>query len=300
MDLSDRVFLVHTFECRTAKYPPIEDAPRNNAFGIRSFEFFLKLIEARRLPTDVFSTPDFARSCPDALAAAEAVGCRMGLLCQPQAEGYTNFLGGFQYDQQREVLCAARERWEKAAGKPTSSLRASHFSANDYTFSIAVFEGFRHGSCSMSQRMDVAQKSVWRNAPAHGHHTDPLDRNCAGTLEFFEMPVTSDTDPSSRKSPAAYTPAHMDMNGATPMDMVRALLRRHIESGMKDGAEVLTIVAHGTNAADFGASQLAKRMDDMLDAVRSVVEADFGLALVPATIGGVHEAADAVWASRNQ
>jgi len=290
-----RVYLVVTFDCRTAGTEPASESPATDAAARQSFRAFCELAQTLSLKPTVFSTAKFARAGASELLEAEQRGCELGVLCQPQAEGYTNYLGGYGYDQQREVIGIARDNWEKATGRKSACFRPGQFSANDFTFSLAVFEGFTHGSCSIPQRIHVQYKSVWVDAVSGAHHTDPLERSGKGTLEFLEVPVTSDFTRSNWMGSEFYTPSYLDINGETPENQFPTLIRQHLGLFEEDPPDLPTLVVYGSNSADFRRKEPGDRLKSILEWAHKLVEGEKGMELVRASIGDVHEAADATY-----
>jgi hypothetical protein len=102
-------------------------------------------------------------------------------------------------------------------------------------------EGFTQGSCSVPARMDNDQCSMWFGACPHAHHTDPLNRLPAGTMEFLEFPVCSDYDSVSSLTTSSYTPQHLRIEDPDLHDFAEELIERHLQ-GMEDAGAALPVI----------------------------------------------------------
>jgi hypothetical protein len=220
-------------------------------------------------------------------------GCELGLLCHPQLSGYQACLGSYSYEVQREIVGFSRAQWEDRLGTSPSCFRSGFFSANDYTYHVLCMEGFRQGSCSLPGRLDHDQCSVWLRGYPFPHHTDPLDRAAAGTMEFFEVPVTSDFEAAAYMSYETYTPPHLRIEEPDVHEDARDLAQRHLARMGEDG--IVVKVLHFVTSNLIGWHQAddphAERLQNLCTMVREVAR-QAGLRLRWRSLEALHRLRD--------
>ena len=188
-----------------------------------------------------FVAPEAAGRLRHQIEQLSGEGCEVGLLCHPQLSGYQACLGSYSYDRQREIVGLARTVWDNELSEPPAAFRPGFFSANDYTYHVACMEGFSQGSCSLPGRMDNDQCSMWYQAYPFPHHTDPLDRSAAGTMEFLEVPVTSDFEAASFLTGETYTPPHLRIEEPDFHEYAGDLIYRQLERMQEDQVDIKVI-----------------------------------------------------------
>ncbi len=240
-----------------------------------------------------FIAPGAMKRLREAVVEVQQAGCEAALLCHPQLAGYQTHLGSYEYDRQREILALGREVWEDALGDSTATLRAGFFSANDYTLHAACMEGFRQGSCSLPGRVDGEQCSMWFGSYPFAHHTDPLDRMARGTMEFYEVPVTSEFDAVSHLSVETYTPPHLRIEEPDIHTYARALITEHLDRMDEDEVEVRTVSFVTSNLVGWGKAEdpHAERLKNLCCTLREVAD-ERGMELDWRSLADLHDLAD--------
>jgi hypothetical protein len=220
----------------------------------------------------------------------------LGLLCHPQLAGYPGYLGSYGFERQREIVRVARQTWENDLGRPAESFRSGFFSGNDHTFHVLCMEGFRQSSCSLPGRVDNDQCSMWFGSYPFPHHTDPLDRSAQGTMEVFEVPVTSDFEAASYLSFETYTPPHLRIEQPDVHEYAGDLVRRQLDRMDEEDALPFTLHLVTSDAVSWGGDEdpHTERLRNLCAMLREVSE-ERGLELQPADLTGLHEACDERW-----
>jgi len=119
-------------------------------------------------------------------------GHEVGLHLHAAAQGYSPFLGIYGPDVQEEIIAEAADRFAQVMGTRPQALCMGYGSANDYTYSILVSNGFTHGTCSIPGRILPECASIWAGAPLFMHYTHPYHRCLVGDMDFVEVPATID------------------------------------------------------------------------------------------------------------
>jgi hypothetical protein len=222
-----------------------------------------------------------------------SAGFERGLLCHPQLSGYQACLGSYSYERQREIVGVARLTWEDQVGERPETFRSGFFSANDYTFHVLCMEGFRQGSCSLPGRTDHDQCSIWFQTYPFPHHTDPLDRTAAGSMEFFEVPVTSDFEAASYGDYETYTPPHLRIEEPDVHTYARDLVTRQIVRMREEELPVKVVHFVTSNIVPWGKEEdpHAERLQNLCNMLRAVAE-QRGLDLRSSSLEELHQRAD--------
>ncbi len=202
---------------------------------------FAECMEELGFKASFFVAPEAAGRLRGQVEQLSKAGCEIGLLCHPQLSGYQACLGSYSYDRQREIVGLGRKTWANELSEAPAAFRPGFFSANDYTFHVLCMEGFAQGSCSLPGRMDNDQCSMWYRAYPFPHHTDPLDRSVAGTMEFLEVPVTSDFEAASFLTAETYTPPHLRIEEPDFHEYARDLIYRQLARMREDQVEMKVI-----------------------------------------------------------
>lgn len=218
-----------------------------------------------------------------------------GILCHPQLHEYQSYLGSYSFDRQREIIHLITQIWENARSEHPHTFRPGFFSANDYTFQVLCMEGYLQSSCSLPARVDLDQCCDWNRAFPFAHHADPLDRKLAGTMELFEVPVSSDFEAHPKPGIEMYTPPHLRIESACINEHAEDLINNTLERMEEEGTPVrsLTFVTH--NAVGWGASEdpHCERLSNLIQLVKESCE-KHDLVMTPSTITDLHKLADNV------
>jgi hypothetical protein len=126
-------------------------------------------------------------------------GAEVGLLLDPSElrRGLRHQLGHYDGDDQREIVRVSVHRFSQMMGSRPRSVRSMEFSASDETFGVLRQAGFLQGSVSEPGRHVRQVDAMWEGAVPDPHLADAGDRLRAGSLEFLEVPVTTDAQQSS-------------------------------------------------------------------------------------------------------
>jgi len=261
----------------------------------RAVRAFVGALAGQGMVGTLFVAPEALGRLRAALEEAAGAGCELGLLCHPQLAGYASYLGSYSFERQREILHQAREAWQDALGRAAETVRSGFFSANDHTFHAMVMEGFRQGSCSLPGRTDDEQCSIWRGSYPFPHHTDPLDRTAQGTMEFFEVPVTSDFEAASYLSYGSYTPPHLRIEEPDLHEYAQELVSRHLARMEGDGVPLKVVNFVTSNRVGWGLPEdpHVERLANLAAMLRELADR-MGLRVRGAGVEGIHAAWDAV------
>jgi hypothetical protein len=292
----DELWVVFTMDCLPAGTGGEVRCPERWDKAAHSALKFGEALARENLTGTFFLETSAAGRFRNAAAELAAAGHEVALLCHPQLVGYRSYLGSYSFDRQREIVGAARKGWEDALGEATSTFRPGFFSANDYTYHVLCMEGFRQGSCSLPGRMDNEQCSMWYGSYPFPHHTDPLDRTLPGTMEFFEVPVTSDFEAASYLSYETYTPPHMRIEAPDLHDYVRGLAVRQVGRMAEEEARARALTLVTSNLVGWGEPDdpHVDRLHNVCEMLREVA-ADGGLTLQNRPLEKTHDMFDDAW-----
>jgi hypothetical protein len=249
--------------------------PPDQQWAERAPRAFVHTLADQGLGATLFVAPPAARRMKGVFRDAADAGCELGLLCHPQLEGHQTWLGSYSFERQRAVVAESRQAWQDHMDERPRSFRPGFFSANDHTYHVLVMEGFTQGSCSLPARMDNDQCSMWLTACPYAHHTDPLDRLPAGSMEFLEFPVCSDYASVSSLTTSSYTPPHMRIEDPSLHDYARELIERHLENMEEAGLPLQVITLVTSNVVGWGADDdpHVERLQNLCELIRSIAEA---------------------------
>jgi hypothetical protein len=121
-------------------------------------------------------------------------GAEIGLLLDPSElrGGLRHHLGHYSADDQREIVRVSVHRFSELMGSRPRSVRTMEFSASDETFGVLRQGGFLQGSVSEPGLHVRHIHAMWEGAVPDPHLADPGDRLRTGSLEFLEVPITTD------------------------------------------------------------------------------------------------------------
>ncbi len=270
--------------------------PRRWDEAERAVRAFAETLTGEGLTATFFIAPEAAGRLADAARAVAAEGCEVGVLCHPQLSGYQACLGSYSYDRQREIVGLGRKVWQDALAEEPAAFRAGFFSANDYTFHVLCMEGYRQGSCSLPGRMDNAQCSLWFPSYPFPHHTDPLDRSAPGTMEFYEVPVTSDFEAATQISYETYTPPYLRVEEPDVHSYARDLVERQLGRMAEDQVDVRAVTLVTSNVVTWGGDDdpHVERLQNLCAMLREVAD-QHSLTLRPTTLAALHAGADELY-----
>lgn len=168
-------------------------------FGELCLRTYCEALLARGYPATLFIVPDTAEKQPSLFQQMRSEGHECGLHIHPQGwgENYKNpdahdYLGGYNGEQQFDMLRRAKEQWSNALGFAPETFRAGNFSANDDTLRVLDALQFRSSSTSQPQRVVPKFKAVWAGATRAVHRAHKSFRLIEGDLNLVEVPTTVD------------------------------------------------------------------------------------------------------------
>lgn len=259
----------------------------------RSVAAFAEALHEEGFGGTFFIAPEALRRLRKVVREVRSSGSELGLLCHPQLSHYQAFLGAYGFDRQREIVQLARQVWEDALGEAPVTFRPGFFSANDYTYHVLCMEGFRQGSCSLPGRIDNDQFSLWQRSYPFPHHTDPLDRTAQGTMEFFEVPVTSDFEAAFSLSYETYTPPHLRIEEPDVQEYARDLIVRQLDRMAADqvAARAVTFVTSNLVGWDKEDDPHTERLRNVCQTLREVAD-ERHMKLCWSSLEAIHEISD--------
>lgn len=260
----------------------------------RAVEAFAEAVDTEGLEATFFVCPEALERLESTLRDVAGAG-ELGMLCHPQLQGYQSYLGSYSFDRQEEILELHTKMWQDRMGEHPLTFRPGFFSANDYTYHVVCMKGYRQGSCSLPGRMDNDQCSLWYPTYPFPHHTDPLDRTQAGTMEFYEVPVTSDFEAADHVSYETYTPPHLRIEETDLHEYAGDLVRHQLTRMQEDRARVRAATLVTSNVAGWGGSEdpHVERLHNIRGMLKEVAE-EREMELQPNTVAGLHERADEI------
>jgi len=296
---SETLHVVFTMDCVPPRGGPQLRGPRNWQVACSSILKFAAALKQDGMLGTFFIVPEALERFRGALEQVRDEGMELGLLCHPQISNYKACLGAYKYDRQREIVHLGRTIWEDKMGEAVSSLRAGFFSANDYTYQVLCLEGFRQANCCLPGRIDDEQYSMWQGCYPFPHHTDPLDRKIQGTMEVFEVPVTSDFEASELSRAETFTPPHLRIENPQVTEYAKALIGKHLDRMLVERVSVKTITFITRNSVAWGRPEdpHIERLHNLVLLVRSIAERR-KMQLRAETMASLHEEADRRWRAR--
>jgi len=264
--------------------------PEIRADAEQAVAAFSETLAQEQLSATLFIAPQALPFLNGTLAQCRDAGAELGLLCHPQLAGYQTWLGAYPFERQREILSAMRATWQNHVGTAPEAVRPGFYSANDHTFHALCMERFRHGSCSLPGRLDNEQHSMWQQAPPDPHHTDPLDRSMAGSMEFLEFPVAADTSDAPSMQAGTYTPPHLRIEAPDLNAWSERFIESHVDGMIARAVPVPTVTFVTSNLAPWGrdVDPHIERLHNLCAMLRRIAE-QRDMTLVGPGMAGLHD-----------
>lgn len=290
--------VVFTMDCVPPGGPDVVTGPDSWDAGREAMKSFAEGLNEIDMMGTFFIAPSALKQMEETMEGLTEAGMEMGLLCHPQLHQYQSYLGSYSFDRQREIVHLVTQIWESRRGEAPETFRPGFFSANDYTYQVLCLEGYRQGSCSLPGRVDLDQCCQWDRAFPFAHHTDPLDRKLAGTMEFYEVPVSSEFEAEGDTGTEMYTPPHLRIESPYINEHAGDLIHEILNRMNEEDSSVRSLVFVTHNAVNWGAAEdpHLERLSNLVDLVREAGE-EHGLTCQPTTLASLHEYADNVWSS---
>jgi peptidoglycan/xylan/chitin deacetylase (PgdA/CDA1 family) len=226
--------------------------------------------------------------------AAEGFEVGMQFHCDSFRNGeYTQVLGSYGLEQQREILSLAKADWEDAMGMTMVTYRSGYLSANDHTFPILADLGVKQSSCSKPGRYNPAVAALWYGAPVYAHRASAISRLTDGDLDLVEVPVSS--HPGERFSlRSSFDPTDPRPDSNHPFAVYRQLIDAVLweMEMLEPPVKTFTILTHNTVPYTDKNDSRTCILTGMLRYLKSR-EGD-GWEIVPATLVDVRQALLAV------
>jgi len=285
--------VVFSMDCLPAGQVLEVQGPESWDDAARAPVAFAEALAEQGMTGTFFMAPEALRRLGRTRQDLQTAGSELGLLCHPQLSGYQACLGSYNFDRQTEIIRNAMAVWQDALGEEPLTFRPGFFSANDYTYHVLCMQGFAQGSCSLPGRVDNEQCSMWFGTYPFPHHTDPLDRTAKGTMEFYEVPVTSDFDAAPAIGYETFTPSHLRIEEPEIHQYARDLVARHID-GMREDRSSLSVIHFVTsNLVAWGCPEdpHVERLANLCGMLRELAAAQ-GMDLRSRSLATIHQYAD--------
>lgn len=187
--------VLFTMDCLPpARKRGINPHPRTWEISARNIDGFCsRLIGAGHRPTLFCALSVLANHTP-LLEEYASAGAEVALLADPSElrRNLRHQLGHYGGEDQREIARVSVHRFSQLLGSRPRSVRTMEFSASDETFAALREAGFLQGSVSEPGRRVRQYQAMWEGAVPDPHLVHPGDRLRAGSLEFLEVPITTD------------------------------------------------------------------------------------------------------------
>ena len=292
----DRLFVSFTMDCpwvdRGTRYP----GPASWPFAEKSMAGFVQALGAAQLKGTLFLASDTCKRAGDTVREFEDSRVELGLLSDPRLEGFKGSLAGYRVDHQKEIISLGVSTFQDVLGREPETFRPGEFSANNDTVIAACELGFRQGSFSLPERNVASSCSTWKGAYPFCHHMDPLDVLQPGTLELYDVPVTSDFDKTTLNGQEEFTPLFLGTEQSDIESNAAFLVSKHLERMTKEDIHVKTITCVSTNAANYADqdSRASRMLAHVIDTIKRLAD-ERHLTLVPATLADIHAEADRLY-----
>ena len=304
MDMK-KINIVVTMDCEptTQTTHPTATGPHDWDLGRRATEGYADIVREYGFPVTFFIHPEAAVAQADMFRDLRAGGASLALHMHPwkysmwryQGKRYMAHYGGLTEQEQRDLLIESSAMWADALGEKPTLFRPGTFSANDAIFKVLAELGFKGGSCSVPGRMMPEMRAVWTGAEPDPHRTDPSFRQVRGTLDFVNVPVSTDfsTLLEGRLGRRLHPDLRPDIDweaeyGVTYPEIARNLVRQIMER--KPTVPAICFISHNHYDYCDEKDPATIRLRQSLEALRQACdEAD--IHAKPATI---HDVVDAV------
>ena len=231
------------------------------------------------IPTDLQAHADIYRDL-------EAQDHEIGLHCHPADQGYGEFLGTHDFDEQTRIISEGRDAFSQIMGRLPECFTPGYASANDHTFPVLEALGLKHGFVSIPTRNLPQCACVWGSSPLAPRYPHRSNRCLNGDVDFVDVPVTVDT-------------ASRMWGGAHPQDLRIELvdaknhwytidknIRRLVTAGESIAVKHIKALTH--NIFEYGDPHDFRRetLLGVISTVNDICERE-GMELVPATTADI-------------
>jgi hypothetical protein len=173
--------------------------PRTWEVSARNIDGFCEALLGAGHPPTLFCALSVVANHTPLFEEWASAGAEIGLLLDPSElrGGLRHHLGHYREDDQREIVRVSVHRFSELLGSRPRSVRTMDFSASDETFGVLRQSGFLQGSVSEPGLHVRHVAAMWEGAVPDPHLADAGDRLRAGSLEFLEVPITTDAGQST-------------------------------------------------------------------------------------------------------
>ncbi len=291
---SETLFVTWTMDCEAINAESSSGGPEDWGLGERSMRGYVEALAARGHKATLFLIPRVAEVQAPLLLDLQAAGADLGMHMHPQNTdmGYAGHLGQLSPELQREALRSGRDRIQDALGRAPTSFRPGCFSAGDETFAILADLEFTQGSVSLPGRVLPDVGALWNGAQPFAHWASATHCTDAGDLPFLELPTAVDLDDVSKGPGETGDAVHLRLERDGILDWGPDLIRRHLARQIEDEWWLKSLVVMTHNTREYGdpMDQYRRNLEGLADAIE-VAAREAGLAMVPATLAQVREAA---------
>ncbi|MHB0877251.1 MAG: polysaccharide deacetylase family protein [Anaerolineae bacterium] len=264
--------------------------------GKRAVLGLAELLEAEGMKGTFLPTPATAARQAGLFHQVRAAGHEVGMQFHTDSfrdGSYTQVLGEYGAEEQRQILSEAKADWEEALGLPLLSYRSGYLSASDATFPILADLGVKACSCSKPGRYRPEIAAWWYGALPYPHRTHAAGRLLAGDLDLVEVPVTS--HPGERfSSKPSFDPRELRPDSQHDPAVYREIVDLALWEMEMLAPPLHSIVILTHNTIDYTVRDDPRR-DLLLQTLRHIRgKADQGWEIVPATLSDVRSAYEEV------
>jgi len=235
-----KLYITFTMDCeRVASESPL-DGPETWHHSERSIHRFCRILLAHGIAPTLFVTPECGEKHSDMLIELAGQGVDLGMHVHPESLGdhrYTQCLGAYDRAGQREIIKQGLDMLSYSLPERPTSFRSGNFSASNETFSLLEEMGFEQGSVSDPGRNAPALAAVWLDAFADPHWANKNDKLKPGDLDYFEIPVTTD---STRSHPNGF-PYELRIEHGTFSRWHLPIINQALDRMRIDRAEIHTL-----------------------------------------------------------
>ena len=284
--------VIFTMDCERILAMSAPGGPETWEQSENSILGFADILLERDLTATLFIVAETAQQHRDLFLDLEQKGFELGMHFHPHSFGdlrYTEYLGAYSAEQQRDLLSRGMEVWVDALGRKPTSFRPGNYSANDATFRVLTDLGFRQGSVSAPGRAMPDFRAVWAGAHPYPHHVHPEFRLIEGALDFYEVPVSEDL---SRRMWKGRCAAELRVESARPEEH-RLTIDNCLSAMIADDPPVKALVPMTHNMFDYEDPDCrdTESLKEIADYVRVAAQRN-SLTIAPTTLDRLHEEVD--------
>ncbi len=201
------LFFNYSLDCELPARRLPETLACNQAIAVASVTQFVERMadEGMAAGASLFVYPDAARQMPELYVQMVKAGVEIALHLDVRhfsrlKSHRVRWLGGMSREDQREALRIAKEELESVIQQPVIGYRACCASANNDTFPLCEELGFLWCSTSVPGWVRPGSYACWSGAWRYAHHPSATNRLICGSLNLYEVPLTTALRPDLNRS----------------------------------------------------------------------------------------------------